>query len=1747
METNYELVQDSVSGGFYFLLKNADGDVLAKYPRTGERQVMEEKMQATIVYIQEKYAPPVIEGGKDRFGWEVNGADGETILHSYLDIKDDGAAGLLGNRYLFKTKTQAVVAMAEAMAAATNPYNFRRSGFPSEKRYFFYIDKAPGFAVAQSIEFSDPKEREKAIEAVQSMANDWIQDNPFTEKVNTGYRFQFYRSTHPDEKWMDGTFIFADGEAALEAGQEACNHILEEGALAIAWDEGICQYRIELTDPCGTRVAVTDVFPSLKEAKKWRDKIKEAAGKGRLGIAVVETGEAFRAAVCDEDGELLLQSYQLFEHKPDAVLAYLEIFQHGADRTNYSTACNEPFVLLDVCGRKLATSDEPCEDCWAKINEMACYFQEHAAPFSIPIAKAPYKFLVTTTEGETLMEGVRWYSTLFEAKKAYWLFLCRAANAENYRPLPDPDGCRFGFGVVGEEEEWLGKHPVFYPKQHLADEKQAVVVAWMQEHCYDFRVELKPGKCFFEIYWIDCDGCCRTLLHGPEFSTKEEAVEALENVLDFIKAGGSDLEIITDDETGNPSFALTNEDGNRVAWHSGGFVSDCMRDAVVEDAETYLSAYDGILHVCVESTLACDPLVEVSSVEEFADPAIRDRQMENLQSELAETDIDSLYTKIVENNDVVENDDGQFVFKIINAADKKVFWKSVEKYGSREEAFNAFEKHNLQFIDLARKSDNYLEKNLPAQDPAIIQLLDTSGEVVAEAELTESFLKERSTRLKHAIRYPFIPDGKKVRYRLFNKEGEQTKVVFESALSYSLKEAKKAFQTFIGILTQDDNGKYWLKINLEDRKIYRFLLSKVPEVYGFRLRRVDECPAEHPMRYPNCKDRDKAMAALWEALKKGAAHLYSNVSGGIFEAKEPRPSTSLCYEQTNNLFHFEILDEDSRKVLWRSWKAYPSAADALMAFEENYLQIIAWAREKDRYLLSEPEDDKQQVLLLDDDEKPIVEIPPALLLEDDLENAWRERLKHALRFPFVLKNNELRYRLFDYENNKVQWVSRETFTDKEKLAKAFNAFLDLLRYKGNWLKDGSGNEGSRGFHLGNALLESHRLYTSEDAAWEALKDFLIAVQGENGIWPFKDYAADCCFAFEAGGDEFLIAEHPDKFRTFEEREVTLYWLYQRAKCRKELFSEIEVKVKCRRGVYYFFIFPKPEDADDEPLPLWQSFEGYHTSGEAEIAAKTDKLRILELAREPGFYCLIRNARGKCEIHLVDLDGRTVAKVPQEFELHENAEREAAIVARIYQARMYPYLLKDGKYIFQLYDTTYDPSFLKEEAEKICNGESIPACEEIGHRDGCLPPSVPSKELPDGCGCDEQTELIDHIAAHLQGGVVWESAETFSNFNQVQCAFQHFIEKILRDAAAYRRVEDDDCGPYQIMLTDPFRSQATHPRIYPTDESRQEDGIGDVESAINAEGFHVLEHILLRPFQKTGDEYYVQAVWDEVEEIPGEEGGENELPKTKEVKVLLFDRSFSQVEDICGYVVDFYDKIEQHGVVGASGKVEIVKLKQAILKYDLTARAEDWSRFLGHVYGGLMDPLRESPCGPDNPDWTKHLVFYNKGAANAKCDLLPICVDGEECDVIPRLEDLDLLPNACGTAEELEERKIYESYLPGADPYSFYMTVAIPFWPRRFLNVNFRSFFEETVRREAPAHVWVRIVWLHPRQMRQFEQHYREWLNAKSGLADCDLLAVQRRLLKATVDLKNEYLPARLYDCEGGGQNDVIFLDQTKLG
>ncbi len=119
-----------------------------------------------------------------------------------------------------------------------------------------------------------------------------------------------------------------------------------------------------------------------------------------------------------------------------------------------------------------------------------------------------------------------------------------------------------------------------------------------------------------------------------------------------------------------------------------------------------------------------------------------------------------------------------------------------------------------------------------------------------------------------------------------------------------------------------------------------------------------------------------------------------------------------------------------------------------------------------------------------------------------------------------------------------------------------------------------------------------------------------------------------------------------------------------------------------------------------------------------------------------------------------------------------------------------------------------------------------------------------------------------------------------------------------------------------------------------------------------------------------------------------------------------------------------------------------------------------------------------------------------------------------------------------------------------DPYSFRISIVLPYWPERFADLDFRRYAERLLREECPAHIHPRICWIDNAQMAELDAAHRAWRAARAAdPVDPDVLATASDALIALLDrLRTVYPPATLHDCDEAGDDDnLVRLGATNLG
>ena len=289
-----------------------------------------------------------------------------------------------------------------------------------------------------------------------------------------------------------------------------------------------------------------------------------------------------------------------------------------------------------------------------------------------------------------------------------------------------------------------------------------------------------------------------------------------------------------------------------------------------------------------------------------------------------------------------------------------------------------------------------------------------------------------------------------------------------------------------------------------------------------------------------------------------------------------------------------------------------------------------------------------------------------------------------------------------------------------------------------------------------------------------------------------------------------------------------------------------------------------------------------------------------------------------------------------------------------------------------------------------------------------------------------------------------------------------------------------------------------------------------------EGFHLIEHILLRP-------HY---------------GLESLLP------VCLPNSGTPKTIDKKWYEFEIY---LEHAV--AIGRKPQWRFRLKDNNGKVIIKSEDYKHLQScrHAITLIKKTLVEG--GDIRILKSKHNKFYfNMVAANNEI----FCTSNfweTQSEVIRILNELKEYFDSIQSQEEIEIKNFDK------DPYSFRISIILPSWPEKFRNINFRRFVERTIRMETPAHIFPRICWIDFEQMKKFETAYKAWLKelpmeepgkeiSKEELNEKQVNSMNsvNSFIEVLFSLKNVYPVVKLLDCKPSDEDEPqVVLDYSALG
>lgn len=315
----------------------------------------------------------------------------------------------------------------------------------------------------------------------------------------------------------------------------------------------------------------------------------------------------------------------------------------------------------------------------------------------------------------------------------------------------------------------------------------------------------------------------------------------------------------------------------------------------------------------------------------------------------------------------------------------------------------------------------------------------------------------------------------------------------------------------------------------------------------------------------------------------------------------------------------------------------------------------------------------------------------------------------------------------------------------------------------------------------------------------------------------------------------------------------------------------------------------------------------------------------------------------------------------------------------------------------------------------------------------------------------------------------------------------------------------------------------------------------LEKTCQTEGFHIIEHILLRPKgdtqltnennQRYGEEFKLLNICLDKCDLNIKQDASERLNYKFDLQVLppkecrdgkrwnviltrisppaqIFEHKFKDYE----LASDFISKVREYG----SELINFVIYK---------------TKTINDFYFKLKDKngntLVESSCFSTFTDQEK--ADQEKAIPGTRTECNPNTeIKNGIVDEIVKIKKF--------LASEIDLYCCEEACDHDEDPYSFRLTFVLPCWSKRFRNKGFRKFVEKTIHAETPAHIKASVFWLGIDKMRNFEEPYFNWL-IEMAYNDVPGIEICNNLIEEVNSLKNS-------DEECKDKKDVVATEIT---
>jgi len=664
---------------------------------------------------------------------------------------------------------------------------------------------------------------------------------------------------------------------------------------------------------------------------------------------------------------------------------------------------------------------------------------------------------------------------------------------------------------------------------------------------------------------------------------------------------------------------------------------------------------------------------------------------------------------------------------------------------------------------------------------------------------------------KQQVLLTYIPDNTNEDLKKIQQEIDQLLIYKKEVIALSKSDELKEYEKFV-------NNDI---LNRELKYVYR-LVDK------------DHLHAVYIKKDISPNSKDAANEKRKQLFQDVSMYDYLDIclGGDIFRKRtdEKTGQTWYHYQVKSRNILFAVKD----LILFESVQGYASEDEAQQAFDAIYLQIFKKAMDEKNYGNESYISFKEQFVYIID---PVKEIKSIVFIPDKTKEiiAWynedvikKELAKTAKKYPVRFISNSKDdakefserfpceppaykpsdncctsgativyyyfYVLTDNDGNEI-WQSINHFVTADEARSKFYFFFSLLFYPGNYFvkeslcrcfeEDIKDCSCGWGIYIREVLAESKDRFESIDKAWNKVEEFICVAQSKDAFHTYFNHHSCGNSFFVSCGPQILI--HPCKYKMSKSRD--------------------DAKEKLSKAINDFY-----KNGNLPFLPVTASGIIYDIDGN-ELA----KLTEWKLNDDDKQTC-----REYLKLVNIILDEPEYAQDITGFSL-KNKEKKivAQSINNLSGFEEWKKKLREFAYYFPVSENT-DNTF--------CVEIKLPGFNHFGD-------DIADDE-PCGCG---KLPVKRHDACY----VTWKSRCCFTSCWE---ALQYYFNNvsILKNSKDYKPVFYCDCNDgFGIELIPDKDIIAFNPQSYLTDQMDCA-AVSRAKQLINAEGLHVVEHILLRP-------------------------------------------------------------------------------------------------------------------------------------------------------------------------------------------------------------------------------------------------------------------------------------------------------------